>query len=138
MSSPIGISGGETDLSILGSQVVRETDREPTFSRPRVLVIDDDPHVAEIVAAGLRDMHVALDFAYESAGGLEAARQRRPDLILLDLGLPDTDGFTILRYLKEDQLLRNVPVIVLTACNNTADKVKGFDFVGVVYISYLF
>ena len=102
---------------------------------PQVLVIDDDPTTRELVSAGLASEQINVLHARSGEHGLEAARQFKLDLILLDLGLPDQDGFEVLRQLKEQPALRGVPVVLLTAWNSTADKVAGFELGAVDYVT---
>ncbi len=85
--------------------------------------------------ARLRALRVELAFESTGAQGLAAARQRPPDLILLDLGLPDMDGMEVLRLLKDEPATRDVPVVLLSDASTPRDKVRGFeagavDFVG--------
>ncbi len=101
----------------------------------QVLIIDDDPTIRELVAAGLAAEPVVVLQARSGEQGLEVARGAELDLILLDLGLPDQDGFEVLRQLKEEPALRGVPVVVLTAWNSTADKVAGFELGAVDYVT---
>ena len=67
--------------------------------------------------------------------GLKLAREEHFDLILLDLGLPGVNGFELLRQLKESPETQAIPVIVLTAWNSTADKLRGFELGAVDYLT---
>jgi DNA-binding response OmpR family regulator len=89
----------------------------------RILVIEDNRDLA----FGLRNNLEIEDYEVETAEngrvGLEAVRKRPPDLIVLDLMLPELDGFRVLRALREER--RQVPVLILTAKGEEADKVRG-------------
>lgn len=91
-----------------------------------ILLVEDN----ETLAAGLRSNleYEGYDVivAHDAATGLDAARSRRPDLIVLDLMLPDMDGYRALRALRESG--DATPVLILTALGEEADKVRGFRF----------
>ena len=101
----------------------------------QVLLVEDDPDVPEVLAALLQDDHVTLVSARNAFEGLKLAREKPFDLILLDLGLPDVNGFEVLRQLKEAPGTQSIPVIVLTAWNSTADKLRGFELGAVDYLT---
>jgi CheY-like chemotaxis protein len=101
----------------------------------QVLLVEDDPRMAEILAGLLQDDHVALCGAHDAGTGLKLARQRPFDLILLDLGLPGVNGFELLRQLKELPETQAIPVMVLTAWNSTTDKLRGFELGAVDYLT---
>ena len=81
----------------------------------RLLVVDDDPHVADLVRQSLEDEPYQIDAAGDGVAALEAIAQRRPDVILLDLLMPRMDGFEVIASLQQDAERRDIPVIVLTA-----------------------
>ncbi|HVM51224.1 MAG TPA: response regulator [Candidatus Acidoferrum sp.] len=93
----------------------------------QVLLVEDDPRLPELLAGLLHDDHIVLGNARSAAEALALVRERRYDLILLDLGLPGVNGFEVLRQLKESPETQPIPVIVLTAWNATADKLRAFD-----------
>jgi signal transduction histidine kinase/CheY-like chemotaxis protein/HAMP domain-containing protein len=80
-----------------------------------VLVVDDDPHVADLVRQSLEDEPYQIDAAADGLAALDAVRNRRPDVILLDLLMPRMDGFELIAALQQDPERRDIPVIVLTA-----------------------
>ena len=88
-----------------------------------LLVVDDEPFLREAVAASLRFLGFEVTTAENGAGALRLARDRPFDLVVLDVMLPDTDGFEVVARLRRDGL--RVPVIFLTARDATADKVEG-------------
>jgi DNA-binding response OmpR family regulator len=93
---------------------------------PTVLLIEDNDKLARGLQSNLEFEGYAVLCASDGAGGLAQARQHRPDIIVLDLMLPDTDGYRVLRTLRDDGDL--TPVLVLTALGEEADKVRGFRF----------
>jgi CheY-like chemotaxis protein/HPt (histidine-containing phosphotransfer) domain-containing protein len=101
----------------------------------RVLLIEDDAKMLEVLSAVLRTDNIVLDNATQAADALEFLRNDKFDLALLDLGLPDINGFDLLRQLKELPETQSVPVIVLTAWNSTNDKLRGFELGAVDYVT---
>jgi CheY-like chemotaxis protein len=101
----------------------------------RVLLIEDDPKMPEVLAALLSEDKIALSTASNAASALSLVRREPFDLILLDLGLPDTNGFELLKQFKEFPETRTAPVIVLTAWNGTKDKLRGFELGAVDYVT---
>ncbi|GAA0439770.1 DNA-binding response regulator [Acrocarpospora corrugata] len=100
----------------------------------RLLVVDDEPTVRELLSATLRFAGFAVDSAATGAEAVESVLDRRPDLILLDVMLPDLDGFQVVRKLRE--LARPpVPVLFLTARDSPADKVTGLTLGGDDYVT---
>jgi two-component system OmpR family response regulator len=95
-------------------------------SLPRVLVVDDEEHISEMVAMGLGFNGFEVERAASGRAALAAAEARRPDLIVLDVMLPDLDGFEVTRRLRQAEGAgRRVPIIFLTARDTTADKIEG-------------
>ncbi|MFQ5613443.1 MAG: response regulator [Anaerolineae bacterium] len=80
-----------------------------------VLCIDDEPGVVELVELVLQNEGITVRGAYNGADGLAAIRERRPDAILLDIMMPDIDGWDLFKAIKADEALRDIPVIILTA-----------------------
>jgi CheY-like chemotaxis protein/HPt (histidine-containing phosphotransfer) domain-containing protein len=98
-----------------------------SHTNAQVLLVEDDPRMPEILSALLLDDQITLVAAHDAAAALPLLRNQRFDLILLDIGLPDIDGFELLRQLKEAPDTQSIPVIVLTAWNSPNDKLRGFD-----------
>jgi DNA-binding response OmpR family regulator len=93
---------------------------------PTVLLIEDNEKLARGLRSTLEFEGYGVLCASDGAAGLTMARQQRPDIIVLDLMLPDTDGYRVLRALRDDG--DTTPVLVLTALGEEADKVRGFRF----------
>src|SRR6266851_8383446 len=98
-----------------------------------LLVVDDEPFLRDAVAASLRFLGFAVTTADTGSGALRLARDHPFDLVVLDVMLPDTDGFDVVRRLREDGL--RVPVIFLTARDTQADKVTGLTLGGDDYLT---
>src|SRR5262245_18834384 len=91
----------------------------------RVLVIEDEVSVAGFIEKGLREASYAVDVAQDGETGFRAACGNSHDLILLDLMLPNRDGFSIIRSLRERDV--KTPILCLTARDSVDDRVKGLD-----------
>jgi two-component system phosphate regulon response regulator PhoB len=89
-----------------------------------ILVVDDEPQIARIARDYLERAGFAVLGAGDGAGALALAASRRPDLVILDLGLPDQDGLDVARSLRKDS---DVPIIVLTARAEEADRIIGLE-----------
>jgi two-component system OmpR family response regulator len=99
----------------------------------KVLVVDDEPFLREAVAASLRFLGYEVSAADSGTDALRLARDGRFDLVVLDVMLPDTDGFEVVRRLRRDGC--QVPVIFLTARDTQADKVAGLTIGGDDYMT---
>lgn len=91
----------------------------------RILVIDDDPSVTSVIKRGLVYDGYAVDTAATGAQGLTIARDRAPDLVILDVMMPGLDGYEVLERLRRANA--SLPVMMLTAKDGVADQVKGLE-----------
>lgn len=89
-----------------------------------VVLVEDEPHIRRFVSAALEEEHCQVFEADTAARGLIEAGTRKPDLVIVDLGLPDRDGLELIRDLRS---WSNVPVIVLSARSSEADKIAALD-----------
>ncbi|MGW5386373.1 response regulator transcription factor [Nocardia sp. NPDC003963] len=89
----------------------------------RVLVVDDEPMITELLATSLRFQGFEVATATSGAAGLAAARDFRPDALILDVMMPGMDGFEVLRHLRADEVF--VPVLFLTAKDHIEAKLTG-------------
>jgi diguanylate cyclase (GGDEF)-like protein len=101
----------------------------------RLLLVDDDVDSLTVARARLADDGIEISCATGGRAGLEAARLQYPDLILLDLDMPDMTGFDVCRRLKADPELCMIPVLFLSGSGTPADKVRGLDLGAVDYIT---
>lgn len=93
-------------------------------SGAHILIVEDEPGIVRAVQANLAGHGFEVEAALTGEAGLESFRRRRPDLVLLDLGLPDMDGADVIRQLRAEG---NTPVIVLSVRGAERDKVKALD-----------
>jgi DNA-binding response OmpR family regulator len=93
-----------------------------TGARPRLLLIDDDAAVHALLDAELSTAGFAIESAFNGEQGLLAAREKSPDVIILDLMMPGMSGFEVADSLKDDPLTANIPILVLTSKEISADE----------------
>ena len=107
---------------------MKDAQIHPSSTRPghrtSVLVVDDDPHLLKALRITLHAHGYAVDTAVDGGSALRAASHRPPDLMVLDLGLPDLDGADVLRELRR---WSSLPVLVLSARHGSSDKVDALD-----------
>jgi CheY-like chemotaxis protein len=104
----------------------------PTF---KILVVDDEAAVTSIIQIGLKRDGITTDAVHQGKEALNRARQERFDLIMLDLGLPDIEGFEVLRLLKKDPVSQVVPVVVFTGWQGTDEKLRAFELGAADYVT---
>ena len=85
------------------------------MSKKYVLIVDDDPDLVETVAMMLESKGYEVGKAYDGIEGEESIKQRRPDLVVLDVMMPRKDGYKLCAELKADSDTRDIPIILLTA-----------------------
>jgi two-component system alkaline phosphatase synthesis response regulator PhoP len=93
----------------------------------RILVVDDDKQIVRLVRSYLEQTGYQVLTAYDGETALHAIRRDRPDLVVLDLMLPDRDGWEITRLVRSDPTLANLPIIMLTARVEDTDKIIGLE-----------
>lgn len=104
------------------------------LASPRVLVIDDSPDVHRLLTARLRTENLTILCANSGMEGVKMALANPPDIVLLDIEMPEMDGFEVLRTLKDNASTVDVPVIVLSGHSTMQDKVTAFDLGAVDYV----
>jgi DNA-binding response OmpR family regulator len=107
-----------------GYTAVRQLVNNP---HPQVLVVEDEANIRELVALHLRLEHAEPVEASDGTMALDLARQRRFDLVILDLMLPGLDGMTVCRAIRRDSANSATPILMLTARREESDKVLGLD-----------
>jgi signal transduction histidine kinase len=100
-----------------------------------ILAVDDTPENLGVLFDYLDEVGFTVLLVQNGENALKQAEENLPDLILLDIMMPDLDGFEVCRRLKASKLTRDIPVIFMTALSDTADKVRGFAAGGVDYIT---
>ena len=91
----------------------------------RILCIEDEPEMIDLIQLILGRRGFEVSGATGGKAGLQAVREQLPDLVLLDLMMPDMDGWEVYQQMKADESTRNIPVIVVTAKAQSIDKVLG-------------
>ncbi len=99
--------------------------------KARVLCIDDEPGVIELVSLILKSQNIRVDGASSGEEGLEAMRQTHPDAVLLDIMMPEMDGWEVYKRMQADRDLKDIPVIVVTARNSSFEEVIARERAGV-------
>jgi two-component system OmpR family response regulator len=93
---------------------------------PRVLVVDDEQHITELLSMGLSMSGFEVEASATGRGALQAIEANRPDLVVLDVMLPDLNGFDVTKRLRQTEGAgTRIPIIFLTARDTTADKIEG-------------
>jgi DNA-binding response OmpR family regulator len=97
-----------------------------------VLVVDDEPRIAQLARDYLEHAGFAVLLAGDGKSGLQAVRTRQPDLVVLDLGLPELDGLEVTRAIRETS---NLPIVMLTARDDELDRILGLELGADDYIT---
>jgi len=93
----------------------------------QILIVEDEKKLAHVLRRGLLEEHYAVDIAYDGEEATEKIDINEYDLIVLDLMIPKVDGLGVLKHVRHNRTLANVPVIILTAKGSEEDKIKGLD-----------
>ena len=120
-------------LSGAGAPVDRAALRGPDGRPIRVLVVDDEPTLSELVGLALRYEGWQVRTAADGMSAIAAAREFKPDLVVLDVMLPDVDGLEVLRRLRAD--IERMPVLFLTAKDDVSDRIAGLTAGGDDYVT---
>ena len=111
-------------------------DITPDGTTPKtILIVDDTPENLRVLLELLKQQGYKVRAAPNGKLALQAAASEPPDLILLDVMMPEMDGYEVCRRLKQDDKLREIPVVFLSALGETVDKVRAFDAGGVDYVT---
>ena len=95
--------------------------------KPKILVVDDEPDAVELVAFNLKNAGFDVVTAGDGKEALSKARSANPDLIVLDLMLPEMDGLDVCKNLRKDAETANIPIVMLTAKTGEVDRVLGLE-----------
>ena len=93
----------------------------------RVLIVEDEPDVADLVTFNLRRAGYQTEVANDGLLGLQKALADKPDIVLLDLMLPGKDGIAVCKDLRSNRLTVDTPVIILTASSEIEDRIQGLE-----------
>jgi len=105
------------------------------ISRSKILIVDDQPANLSILFDCLDNLNATVLLAQTGKRAVELARREAPDIIILDIVMPEMDGYQVCAVLKEQEKIRDIPVIFMSALSDTANILKGFDVGGVDYIT---
>ena len=93
----------------------------------KILVIDDDIAINELIKVNLELAYYNVITAFDGNKGYALAKQEQPDLIVLDVMMPEVDGYTVAKRIRENDSTKDIPIIMLTALNMLQNKVQGFN-----------
>ena len=130
ITKPIDTRSFLSEISDIFSKVTsntKESIEKPLSPVPRILIVDDDPKNVKLIAGYLYKENYELMTAYSGEEAIDLARNKKPELILLDIMMPGKDGFTVTKELKADKETASIPIIMVTALSSTQDKVKGLE-----------
>ena len=102
--------------------------------QPRILVIDDEPEITDIVETYFEGLGYSVETANGGTAGVEAARKFKPNLVLLDIMMPDTSGYEVCSELKKMKELVGVPVVFLTGRDTREDSGRSFESGGDMFV----
>lgn len=103
--------------------------------KKHVLVVDDEPDVLLLCRVNLEFEGYEVSTAPDGEAGLEACRELRPDVVLLDVMMPKMDGWQVLEAIKDDEELAHIPVVMLTAKVQDEDQIRGWSAGAAEYIT---
>jgi len=106
-----------------------------TKRNPLILAVDDDPRNLEMLGVILRKANYRVTFAQNGRQALERVQDTLPDLILLDIVMPEMSGYEVCEKLKKSENYKNIPIILITAKTKTNDIIKGFQLGIVDYVA---
>jgi two-component system OmpR family response regulator len=98
----------------------------------RILVVDDDPHIRDVISFALEKAGMTTEIARDGREALASFRRRAPDMIILDIGMPDTDGLDVCREIRKSS---DVPILFLSARDDEIDRVIGLEIGGDDYVT---
>ena len=103
--------------------------------KPKILIIDDEIHIVELIKFNLETSGYDVDFAYDGLDGYLKIKENTPQLVLLDWMLPNISGIDMLQKIRSDKTLSHIPIIMLTAKNMENDKIQGLELGADDYIT---
>jgi CheY-like chemotaxis protein len=95
------------------------------MKRNRILVVEDEESLLKLESILLSSKGYSVTGVMDGRSALEEVRANKPDLVILDIMLPEIDGFEVCRLIKEDPEIRHIPVLILTAKKNSQDLARG-------------
>jgi two-component system, OmpR family, response regulator len=98
----------------------------------RVLVVDDDPHIRDVIGFALEKAGMSIEMARDGGEALTLFKRQPPDMIILDVGMPDTDGLAVCREIRKSS---DVPILFLSARDDEIDRIIGLEIGGDDYVT---
>lgn len=114
---------------------ILELSTDLNFQECTILIVDDNPANLEVLLTYLENVGFEVMVARDGKSAIKRAQYAHPDIILLDVVMPETDGFQICLQLKADERTKDIPVIFITALASPDNRIKGFEVGGVDYIT---
>ncbi len=111
-------------------QIMLQVDVRP----PRVLIVDDEDDILELLAYNFRREGFEVELARDGIEALEKAARLQPDVIILDIMMPNMDGIEVCRRIRRDARLRTTPILMLTARTEEEDQIQGLDVGADMYV----
>ena len=105
----------------------------PKSNEATIVVVDDEPAIRDLLATSLKFSGFAVEMAATGSQAIETIEKNKPDLIVLDVMLPDIDGFTVTRRIRQEGI--NAPILFLTARDDSQDKIMGLSVGGDDYVT---
>jgi len=102
--------------------------------KKKILLVEDDTLISSMYKTKFKADGFEVVIASDGASALVLAKKEKPDIVMLDIILPQLDGFTVLEELKKDQATKQIPVVMLTNLSTTEDKAKGEKLGAVDYL----
>ncbi len=93
----------------------------------KILVVDDDSAINELIKVNLELGGYKVVQAFDGIKGFALCKQEKPSLVILDVMMPEVDGFTVAQRIRKNEETKNIPILMLTALSELDDKVKGFN-----------
>jgi CheY-like chemotaxis protein len=94
------------------------------MAKATILIVEDSPDISQVIADALRFADFGTLQAYNAVQGLQFASEHRPDLILMDIQLPDLDGLSAAETLKQDPVTQRIPIVAMTAYDVVGDQAR--------------
>lgn len=104
-------------------------------TKPRILIVDDEPDTVELIEFNLRGAGYQVSSAEDGAAAIRKARQAAPDLIILDVMLPELDGLEVCKILRADPVTSRIPILMLTAKAAEVDRILGLELGAKDYVT---
>jgi DNA-binding response OmpR family regulator len=118
----------------MAKEVPHKPEQKLPVKKRTILVVDDEPQIRLLLKEFLSE-HFEVELASNGAEAVQASRSGRPDVILMDVMMPDLDGISAVRKIRENPATRAIPVLMLTAANTSRQRIRAFDFGADDYIS---